>query len=86
MVNDDIINKLQNMLNQDYPNVKGLQDPALRQAFQFKVINEPVPYSLVFLFNVGRVFFLCNVQEICAILARHLQQLGKFTKKLTSPK
>ena len=33
-----------------------------------------VPYNLVFLFNVGPGFFLCNVGEIYAVLALHLQQ------------
>ena len=33
-----------------------------------------VPYNLVFLFNEGPVFFLGNVSEIYAMLARHLQQ------------
>ena len=86
MLSDDIINTLQNMLNRGYPNVKDLQDPVLGQALQFKIINESVPYSLVFLFNVGPVFFMRNVREICAILVRHLQQPFKFTKKLISPK
>ena len=57
MLSDDIIKTLQNMLNRGYPNVKDLQDPVLGQALQFKIINESVPYSLVFLFNVGPVFF-----------------------------
>ena len=29
MLSDDIINALQNMLNREYPDVKGLQDPVL---------------------------------------------------------
>ena len=29
MLSDDIINVLQNMLNREYPDVKGLQDPVL---------------------------------------------------------
>ena len=40
MLSDDIINALQNMLSREYPDEKGLQDPALGQALQFKVINE----------------------------------------------
>ena len=44
-----------------------------------------VPYNLVFLFNVGPGFFLCNVGKICAILSRHLQQ-SVIIKKLTGPK
>ena len=39
MLSDDIINALQNMLSREYPDVKGLRDPALGQALQFKVIN-----------------------------------------------
>ena len=41
-----------------------------------------VPYNLVFLFNVGPGFFLCNVGKICAMLAWHFQQpviIKKFT-------
>ena len=38
MLSDDIINALQNMLNRVYPDVKGLQDPVLGQALQFKEI------------------------------------------------
>ena len=37
---DNIINALQNMLNREYRDVKGRQDPVLGQALQFKVINE----------------------------------------------
>ena len=33
-----------------------------------------IRYNLVFLFNVGPGFFLCNVGEIFAMLKRHLQQ------------
>ena len=44
-----------------------------------------VPYNLAFLFNFGPGFFLCNAGEICAMLARQLQQ-PVIIKKLTSPK
>ena len=42
-------------------------------------------WHLVFLFNVGPGFFLCNVGKICAMLARHLQQ-PVLIQKLTGPK
>ena len=44
-----------------------------------------VLFNLVFLFNAGSEFFLCNVGEICAMLGRHLQQLVNI-KILTYPK
>ena len=34
-----------------------------------------VLYNLVFLFNVGLGYFLCNAWEICAMLAWYLQHL-----------
>ena len=40
LLSDDIINALQNMLSREYPDVKGLQGPALGQALKFKVIKE----------------------------------------------
>ena len=44
-----------------------------------------VPYNLVFLFKVGPGVLLCNVGEICAMLAWHLQQhyqkINWFKKK-----
>ena len=40
LLTDDIINALQNMLSREYPDVKGLQGPALGQALKFKVIKE----------------------------------------------
>ena len=40
LLSDDVINILQNMLNPEYTDVKSLQDPALRQALQLKLINE----------------------------------------------
>ena len=43
-------------------------------------ISESVPYNLVFLFNVDPGFFLCNVGEICALLAQYLQQPVTITK------
>ena len=43
------------------------------------------PYNLVFLFNVGPEFFLCNVGEICAMLGQYLQQ-AVIIKKLIGPK
>ena len=42
-------------------------------------------WHLVFLFNVGPGFFLCNAGKICAMLARHLQQ-PVLIQKLTGPK
>ena len=48
-------------------------------------IDGIVPYNLVFLFNVGPGFFLCNAGEICTILARHFQE-PVIIKKLTGPK
>ena len=40
LLSDDIINALQKILSREYPDVKGLHDPALGQALKFKVINE----------------------------------------------
>ena len=40
LLSDDIIKALQNMLSREYPDVKGMKDPVLGQALQFKVINE----------------------------------------------
>ena len=37
--------------------------------------GQSIPYNLVFLFNAGQGFFLCNVGEIWPMLAWHLQQL-----------
>ena len=45
--------------------------------------------NIAFLFNVGPRFLLCNVREICAILAPYLQQPAAepvIIKKLTGPK
>ena len=42
-------------------------------------------YNLVFLFKAEPGFFLCNVEEICAVLASHMQRLV-IIKKLTGPK
>ena len=54
MLSDDIINALQNMLSREYPDVKGMQDPVLGQALQFKVINEsPFVQVLYTGFSIG---------------------------------
>ena len=44
-------------------------------------IFSTVLYNLVFLFNVGHGFFLCNVEEIFAMLAARLQQPVIIKKK-----
>ena len=44
-------------------------------------IFSTVLYNLVFLFNVGHGFFLCNVEEIFAMLAARLQQSVIIKKK-----
>ena len=46
-------------------------------------IFSTVLYNLVFLFNVGHGFFLCNVEEIFAMLAARLQQPVIIKKKKT---
>ena len=48
-------------------------------------IDTSGPYNLVFSFNVDPLFFLCNVGNICAMLARHLEQ-SIIIKNLTSSK
>ena len=48
-------------------------------------ISAMTEWHLVFLFNVSLGFFLCNVEKICAMLARHLQQ-PVIIQKLTRPK
>ena len=44
-----------------------------------------IPYNLSFLFNFVPGFVLCNVGEICAMLAQHFHQ-PVIIKKLTSSK
>ena len=54
MLSDDIINALHNMLSREYPDVKGMRDPVLGQALQFKVINEsPFVQVLYTGFSIG---------------------------------
>ena len=54
-------------------------------AYKMLQCSDTVLYSLVFLFNIGPEIFLCNVREICAMLAQPLQQ-PVIIKKLTGPK
>ena len=51
----------------------------------FVVLFPTVPYNLVFLFNVGPGILLCNVGEICTMLAQYLKQTVVI-KKLTRSK
>ena len=44
----------------------------------------PVPYSLVVSFNVGPGFYLCNVREVCAILAGICS--NRLLSKINRPK
>ena len=83
MLSDDIINALQNMLNREYPDVKGLQDPVLGQALQFKVINES-PFVQVFptggLHWVAISTFGCNNGEICIMDSLFPGRLSQHAK------
>ena len=81
---DDIINTLQNMLNRDYRDVKGLQDHVLGQALQFKVINES-PFVQVS--HTGGLHWLavstfdCNSGEICIMDNLFHGRLSQHTKR-----
>ena len=43
------------------------------ECIESKNVISFVPYNLVFLFNIGSGFFLCNVTEILTMLMQHLQ-------------
>ena len=83
MLSDDIINALQNMLSREYPDVKGLQDPALGQALQFKVINESL---FVQVLHTGGFHWIaintfgCNNGEVCIMDSLFHGRLSQQTK------
>ena len=84
MLSDDIINALQNMLNWEYPDVTGLQDPVLGQTLQFKVINES-PFVQVLhtgsLHWVAISTFGCNNGEVFNMDSLFHGRLSQNTKR-----
>ena len=81
---DNIINTLQNMLNREYPDVKGLQDPVLGQVLQFKVI---IKSPFVQVLHTGGLHWVaisrsgCNNGEVCIMDSLFDGRLSQHTKR-----
>ena len=84
MLSDDVINSLQNMLNREYPDVKGLQDPVLGQTLQFKKINQS-PFVQILhtggLHLVAISIFDCNNGEVSIMDSLFHGRLSQHTKR-----
>ena len=84
MLSDDIINALQNMLNREYPDVKGLKYHVLGQALQFKVINESPFVQVLPVFMVAISTFGCNNGEVCIMDSLFYGRLSQHPKRQIS--
>ena len=84
MLSDNSINALQNIRSQEYSDVKGLQDPVLGQALQFKVI---IDSPLVQVLHTGGFYWIaistfdCNNGEVCIMDSLFHGRLPQHTKR-----